>query len=454
MKPFNQYYKLVNESNSSKLNTHLEHLEDELLNFGKEGASRIIEFIKGMTASLEGSSKKSYNFTTKWDGAPAIICGTDSIDDKFFVGTKSVGNKNKPIRIKMVHVDDATGAPWIRKTKNSGNKVLDIDYWYDEQPGLKEKLQLAWNYLRHLNLKDFMLQGDLLYTPGSIKTARIPDSSGNVTEYIKFRANTITYAVPTDSELARKILKSKIGIVFHTMYIGDWDNITTKFDFDKHLLEVQDEGDPEAPGILYKGVWFDDANFKDVSGQVNLTDDESKDLHMKLQEVIKYHGQTGDVYKFLKGDECKDLAVEMKAHINYIIRDRGVFERDPNEWANQFTERYVQRTEASIAKLKTEAGQTRKRNELQACVNFIEQNLDDIHKFYILYLLVIDMKLVIMNKLKRLSMLTDTFIENEDGTFSVTEPEGYVAVDHDGSAVKIVDRLEFSRLNFMPKNFG
>ena len=51
-------------------------------------------------------------------------------------------------------------------------------------------------------------------------------------------------------------------------------------------------------------------------------------------------------------------------------------------------------------------------------------------------------------------MLTDTFIENEDGTFSVTEPEGYVAVDHDGSAVKIVDRLEFSRLNFMPKNFG
>ena len=47
-----------------------------------------------------------------------------------------------------------------------------------------------------------------------------------------------------------------------------------KSDFDKHLLEVQDEGDPEAPGILYKGVWFDDANFKDVSGQVNLTDDE------------------------------------------------------------------------------------------------------------------------------------------------------------------------------------
>ena len=86
--------------------------------------------------------------------------------------------------------------------------------------------------------------------------------------------------------------------------------------------------------------------------------------------------------------------------------------------------------------------------------NFIQQNLDDIHKFYILYLLVIDMKLVLMNKLQRLSMLTDTFIENEDGTFSVTEPEGYVAVDHDGSAVKIVDRLEFSRLNFMPKNFG
>ena len=120
-----------------------------------------------MMATLEGSSEKAYNFTTKWDGAPAIICGIDSIDGKFFVGTKSVGAKRTPKRVKMVKIDDGTG-----------KKGLDLDVFYGGQPELREKLEYAYNHLRHLNLKDFMLQGDLLYTPGSIKTVKIPDSIG------------------------------------------------------------------------------------------------------------------------------------------------------------------------------------------------------------------------------------------------------------------------------------
>ena len=483
---FNDYY-IVNESGGSKLNTHLEHLEDELLNFGHQGAERIINFISGLKSSLEGHSDQAYNITTKWDGAPAIICGRDPSDGRFFVGTKSVGNVNKPIRIKMIHVGDAFGHPWMtkreigsrgdnleklgfdlyvdekkkkRKTatqlfKDQGRRVLDISYWYDEQAGLKEKIQLAWEHLRHLNITDFMLQGDLLYTPGSIKQVTIPDQSGNPIEYIKFRANTITYAVPLDSNFAKKLLKSKIGIVFHTMYIGDdWNDLRTQFDFDKSLIDAEDQGDPDAPGILHKGIWFDDANFKDVSGQVNLTAEETEMLNNKLSTVLDYHRKSGDVYKFLKGDACKNLSGEMKIHINAIIREQGGFVEDPSSWAQQFMTRYTEKTEKVIAGLKTEAGQTRRRNDLQACVNFIRQNWDDVLKFYSLYLLVIDMKLILMNKLNRLKMLTDTFVENEDGTFSVTEPEGYVAVDHDGSAVKIVDRLGFSRLNFQPKKFG
>ena len=34
--------------------------------------------------------------TTKWDGAPAIVCGTEPITGRFFVGTKSVFNKVNP----------------------------------------------------------------------------------------------------------------------------------------------------------------------------------------------------------------------------------------------------------------------------------------------------------------------------------------------------------------------
>ena len=34
--------------------------------------------------------------SVKWDGAPAIIAGTDPADGKFFVGTKGVFGKREP----------------------------------------------------------------------------------------------------------------------------------------------------------------------------------------------------------------------------------------------------------------------------------------------------------------------------------------------------------------------
>ena len=55
-------------------------------------------------------------------------------------------------------------------------------------------------------------------------------------------------------------------------------------------------------------------------------------------------------------------------------------------------------------------------------------------------------KRVVVRKLAQASTIS-TFVE-VDGDLRVTGPEGFVAVSHDGQAVKLVDRLEFSRLNF------
>ena len=44
--------------------------------------------------------------------------------------------------------------------------------------------------------------------------------------------------------------------------------------------------------------------------------------------------------------------------------------------------------------------------------------------------------------------ITKHFIDNGDGTLSVTKAEGFVAVDHTESGIKLVDRLEFSKNNF------
>ena len=53
---------------------------------------------------------------------------------------------------------------------------------------------------------------------------------------------------------------------------------------------------------------------------------------------------------------------------------------------------------------------------------------------------------VIVGVLNRASSLNH-FLRTESG-FKITAPEGFVAINSDGNAVKLVDRLEFAAANF------
>jgi len=57
-------------------------------------------------------------------------------------------------------------------------------------------------------------------------------------------------------------------------------------------------------------------------------------------------------------------------------------------------------------------------------------------------------KQIFINKYNNAVYTTKHFIDAGDGTLKVTAPEGYVSISRDGNAVKLVDRLEFSRANF------
>ena len=74
---------------------HLEHLEDEMLNYGVEGCKAAVSFLKELRKML-GCDNSTGFMQTKWDGAPSVICGTDPQTGMFFVGTKSVFNKSDP----------------------------------------------------------------------------------------------------------------------------------------------------------------------------------------------------------------------------------------------------------------------------------------------------------------------------------------------------------------------
>ena len=55
-------------------------------------------------------------------------------------------------------------------------------------------------------------------------------------------------------------------------------------------------------------------------------------------------------------------------------------------------------------------------------------------------------KTMVIRKLERAENI-GTFLRTPTG-YRVTAPEGFVAIDHIGKALKLVDRLEFSRANF------
>jgi hypothetical protein len=95
----------ANDLLTENTNLHLTHLEDLALFQGKTGAIKAINFLKNLAELAKSGSAKKFNVTIKWDGSPAIFCGTDPSDGKFFVGTKAVFNKGAKLNKSLEDID-------------------------------------------------------------------------------------------------------------------------------------------------------------------------------------------------------------------------------------------------------------------------------------------------------------------------------------------------------------
>ena len=102
---------------SEAKNTHLEHLEDDIINNGVVGGRNAINFLVALKDMLEGNTKRPMNVTVKRDGAPAIFAGTNPDNGKFFVGTKSIFNKTPKINYTNADIDANHGGGLADKLK-------------------------------------------------------------------------------------------------------------------------------------------------------------------------------------------------------------------------------------------------------------------------------------------------------------------------------------------------
>ncbi|MDA7807371.1 hypothetical protein N8955_01405 [bacterium] len=391
-------------------NTHLEHLEDNIFNKGHAGAKEAIDYLFSLHDMLDGNTKTPVSMTTKWDGAPALVCGKDPQSGKFFVGTKGVFAKK----------------PKMNFTLN------DIKLNHPGQDDLQNKLALALNKLSKLSWNT-VAQGDFLFAKDTLSEQEIDGES-----YLTFKPNTLVYAVPSQSKLASDIVKSDIGIVWHTEYVGGptLADTTAKFGFDSDVLGQA------------SGVWHRDAIIKDLSGTVTFTAQESADIMQTINVANEYlKGIDAGTFKWLQqGTDLVGASFlqQLKAHANNQVR-QGHFD-EPTKFAQDFVQKFITYWTKEIEKVKTQKSIDAKTETMVSGVRFIKENLSAIISVYDLYLKLIESKVKIVRKLEQIRVM-NTFVPTENG-YEVTGEEGFVAVDRMGNALKLVDRLEFSRLNF------
>ena len=392
-------------------NTHLEHLEDDIINRGSKGGQNAINFLKSIRNMLAGSSNKKVNMTVKWDGAPAIICGTNPENGKFFVGTKSVFNKNP--KINYTNAD-------IRKN-HSGE--------------LATKLSIALRELSRLGIKG-VLQGDFLFAQSDLKKI---DMDGDA--MISFTPNTITYAVPVASNIGRQIARAKMGIVFHTKYTGkSLDSMTAGFGTVRGRAT---------------NVFLASASYRDVSGQVKLTRSELTQFNARLRMAEGSLMKAAPLLDEMSKSSADGLSVgfRLKTFFNHYIRNTQGHMAKVRQLVDMFKEYYVNILQAEIDARKTAAGKQKYKDMMKTNVKYIDRNKNALVMAIASHVTLQNAKNFLINKMSEIQSVGH-FLRTSTG-YRVTSPEGYVAVDKVAGAVKLVDRLEFSRANFtMPKGWS
>ena len=399
------FTQFLNEAKEGK-NLHLEHIEDEVLNRGVSGARDAINFLQSLRDMLAGHSQSKVNVTTKWDGAPAVFCGINPENGKFFVGTKGVFNANP----KLNYTD------------------ADIDANHTSA-GLNSKLKVALRYLPKLGIKG-VLQGDMMFAKGDIDEKVIDGQS-----YITFQPNTIVYAVPSDAKLARMMLSAQMGIVFHTSYTGKtMADMNASFNIDiGHLTTTKD-------------VWFRDASFTDASGTATFTAEETSTITSTLSQAGRTF-QSINALNLNRISASETIMTYIKTFNNTKVR-AGQAIKDTRAHTFELTRWVEAKLNKDISDAKKADTKKKRIKEKTEIMRFFNNAAKDLKAIFDLMNLLVTAKNMIVKKLQQMRQVTNTFLRTDDG-FKITNPEGFVAVDRlKGNAVKLIDRLEFAHANF------
>jgi len=409
MKTFSQFI------TEQAANLHLMHLEDQVIYGGVEGTRQAINALRSMRDLLSGNSRGNMNITVKYDGAPAVFCGYvpkgEPNEGKFFVAKKGLFNKDPKYYTSNAEINADT----------SGDLAAKLRACLAELPKV---------------FKDNgdVFQGDLMFTASDVKSETIDGQ-----KYFTFQPNTIAYAVPVDSNAGKEVKAAKVGIVFHTRYSG------------KSFAEMRASFNVDASKDFKtsKDVWLQDANLRDKSGTVTLTDSETAEVTRAISDAGRiFQRISGSTLRELEGNQ--EMARFIETYNNTFVRANQPIGNTKSHTQNLI--KWIRdKFQKEIDARKTERGKLAQQQKLDAILTFFsEENKANLQLMFDLQKAIVVAKLLIISKLNALNQ-TRTFLRTSNG-YRATDQEGYVAIDHmSNGALKLVDRLEFSYANFSPE---
>lgn len=372
--------------------THLEHAEDHVINAGEQGYEHAKKTLHAAHDVLLGNESGA-TVTTKYDGSPSIVFGRHPETGKFFVASKSAFNKT----------------PKINYTE------ADIDANHGHAPGLAQKLKTALAHLPKVTPKKGVFQGDIMHS--GVKSEDNPH--GDVTIHggqAHFTPNTITYSTHKDGE-ADQVAKSKLGVAVHTSYNGpSFDKMKATYNSgnkgfkkhqDVHMLDVGNPGSSISPA--------------------------------QSSKFAKHMAAAEELHKRLKGGDGYSAAEQHTDHLKTYINKTVRTGETPS--VEGFKQHLTDVHTKAAEKFKTPARKQQVQQDLQNAHEHIDAHHSHIENALSLHHHLQAAK----NELVHAFSASPNY-EHHVGSKQV-KPEGHVVVINN-RPTKLVDRAEFSRLNF------
>jgi hypothetical protein len=139
--------------------------------------------------------------------------------------------------------------------------------------------------------------------------------------------------------------------------------------------------------------------------------------------------------------------IRVNAFINSKIR-QGENIQNPALFVDEMIKSLNVFFDKDIDSKKSPAGQESAKKKKEDVMSYFEETKkSDLISLFTMYNMIIEAKQMIISKLNEIGRMK-TFLKTMNG-FEVTGQEGFVVADHLGkNALKLVDRLSFSKANF------